>query len=113
MTRSPILHSERLPLDWQRDPAMLAAIEAAIEERASARAEAAAFRWRVRLVSIETFMMGSLVTVAGIALHQPVLPAFRAGLIVAAGCFASGMLLIGLSGAFDKLVSRLRGRRKP
>jgi hypothetical protein len=53
-------------------------------------------------------MMGALVTIAGIALQQPVLPALRAGIIVAAACFSSGMLLIGLSGACGKLVSHLR-----
>ncbi|MFT4052944.1 MAG: hypothetical protein QM681_00440 [Novosphingobium sp.] len=113
MTRAPIPHPDQLRLDWEQDPAIQAAIEAAIEERAAARAEAAAFRWRVRLVSIETVMMGSLVSMAGMALHQPLLPALRAGLIVAAGCFASGMLLIGLSGAFGKLVSHLRRGRMP
>lgn len=109
MTRAPIPHPDQLRLDWEQDPA----IQAAIEERAAARAEAAAFRWRLRLVSIETVMMGSLVSVAGMALHQPLLPALRAGLIVAAGCFASGMLLIGLTGVFGKLVSRLHRRRRP
>ncbi|PNU06026.1 hypothetical protein [Novosphingobium guangzhouense] len=104
MTRPPSPHPDQLLLDWEQDPA----VQAAIEARVAQRAEAAAFRWRLRLVAIETFMMGALVTIAGIALQQPVLPALRAGIIVAAACFSSGMLLIGLSGACGKLVSHLR-----
>ncbi|HUD93891.1 hypothetical protein [Sphingobium sp.] len=104
MTRTRAPHSDQLLLDWEQDPAVRAAIEA----RIARRAKAAALRWRLRLVAIETFMMGALVTITGIALHQPFLSALRAGIIVAAGCFASGMLLIGLSGACGKLVSRVR-----
>ena len=104
MTRAPSPHPDQLPLDWEQDPA----VQAAIEARVAQRAEAAAFRWRLRLVAIETFMMGALVTIAGLALHQPFLPALRAGIIVAVACFASGMLLIGISGACGKLVSHLR-----
>ena len=108
MTRAPSPHPDQLLLDWEQDPA----VQAAIEARVAQRAEAAAFRWRLRLVAIETFMMGALVTIAGLALRQPVLPALRAGIIVAAACFASGMLLIGLSGACGKLVSHLRRRER-
>lgn len=108
MTRAPSPHPDQLRLDWEQDPA----VQAAIEARVAQRAEAAAFRWRLRLVAIETFMMCALVTIAGIALHQPSLSALRAGIIVAAACFASGMLLIGLSGACGKLVSRVRQWRR-
>jgi hypothetical protein len=108
MTRAPSPHPDQLRLDWEQDPA----VQAAIEARVAQRAEAAAFRWRLRLVAIETFMMCALVTIAGIALHQPSRSALRAGIIVAAACFASGMLLIGLSGACGKLVSRVRQWRR-
>lgn len=104
MTHKPLSHPDQLALDWEMDPA----IEAMIEARVAKRAEAAAFQWRLRLVAIETCMMGSLVIAAGIALDQPVLRTVRTGLIVAAACFASGMLLIGLSGACGMLLSRLR-----
>ncbi len=80
MTRAPSPHPDQLLLDWEQDPA----VQAAIEARVAQRAEAAAFRWRLRLVAIETSMMGALVTIAGLALRQPVLPALRAGIIVAA-----------------------------
>jgi len=104
MTHKTVTPPDQLALDWENDPA----IEAMIEARVARRAEAAAFHWRLRLVAIETCMMGSLVIIAGIALHQPPLPAIRAGILVAAACCASGMLLIGLSGACGKVFSRLR-----
>jgi hypothetical protein len=96
-------HLDQLAIDWENDPA----IEAIIEARVAKRAEAAAFQWRLRLVAIETCMMGGLVIAAGLALDQPPLQTVRTGLIVAAACFASGMLLIGLSGACGMLLSRL------
>lgn len=96
-------HPDQLAIDWENDPS----IEAIIEARVAKRAEAAAFQWRLRLVAIETCMMGGLVIAAGLALEQPVLQTVRTGLIVAAACFASGMLLIGLSGACGMLLSRL------
>ncbi|RJG52929.1 hypothetical protein D0Z70_17975 [Sphingobium terrigena] len=109
MTHKALPHPDQLALDWEKDPA----IEALIEARVAKRAEAAAFQWRLRLVAIETCMMGGLVIAAGIALDQPVLKTVRTGLIVAAACFASGMLLIGLSGACGMLLSRwAKWRRK-
>ena len=96
-------HPDQLAIDWENDPA----IEAIIEARVAKRAEAAAFQWRLRLVASETCMMGGLVIAAGFALDQPPLRTVRTGLIVAAACFASGMLLIGLSGACGMLFSRL------
>jgi conjugal transfer ATP-binding protein TraC len=86
-------HPDQLAIDWEQDPA----IEAIIEARVAKRAEAAAFQWRLRLAAIETCMMGGLVIAAGLALDQPPLRTVRTGFIVAAACFASGMLLIGLS----------------
>lgn len=91
-------HPDQRVIDWENDPA----IEAIIEARVAKRAEAAAFQWRLRLVAIETCMMAGLVIAAGLALDQPPLQTVRTGLIVAAACFASGMLLIGLTGAFDR-----------
>ncbi|WP_088182663.1 hypothetical protein [Sphingobium sp. Z007] len=109
MTHKALPHPDQLALDWENDPA----IEALIEARVAKRAEAVAFQWRLRLVGIETCMMGSLVIAAGLALDQPPLQTIRTGLIVAAACFASGMLLIGLSGACGMLLTRLsRWRRK-
>jgi len=104
MTHKPVAHPEQLALDWENDPA----IEAMIEARVARRAEAAALHWRVRLVAIETCMMGSLVIAAGIALDQPPLQTIRAGILVATACCASGMLLIGLSGACGMLCSRFK-----
>ena len=61
-----------------------------------------------RLEMAETMMLGLLVGAAGLALHQPPFLVFRAAVMVAAGCFASGILLIGLTGAIDKGIMRLR-----
>ena len=77
-------------------------IEALIEARAASLAQHQAIFWRVRLVTIETLMMGALVLCAGLALHQPAFLVLRAAIMVSAGCFASGVLLIGLTGAFDR-----------
>lgn len=85
-------------LDLDLDPT----IEALIEARAASLAQHQALFWRFRLVTIETLMMGALILCAGLALHQPATMVLRAAVMVSAGCFASGMLLIGLSGAFDR-----------
>lgn len=84
--------------EFEPDPKL----EALIEARAAAKAEAQAFQWRFRLVTIETMMLGCLVGAAGIALQKPPFLILRAAVMVAAGCFASGILLIGMTGAADK-----------
>ena len=85
-------------LDLELDPT----IEALIEARAASLAQHPALFWRFRHVTIETLMMGALILCAGLALHQPAAMVLRAAIMVSAGCFASGMLLIGLTGAFDR-----------
>ena len=90
--------------DFEPDPKL----EAVIEARAAAKAEAQAFQWRFRLVTIETMMLGCLVGAAGIALQKPPFLILRAAVMVAAGCFASGILLIGMTGAADKSAKWLR-----
>jgi hypothetical protein len=90
--------------EFEPDPRL----EAIIEERAAAKAEAQAFQWRFRLVTIETMMLGFLVGAAGIALQKPPFLILRAAVMVAAGCFASGILLICMTGAADKSAKWLR-----
>ena len=63
MTHKALPHPDQLALEWEKDPT----IEALIEARVAKRAEAAAFQWRLRLVAIETCMMGCLVIAAGMA----------------------------------------------
>lgn len=82
-----------------------------VEQRLAERFEAESFQWRFRLVMIETLMMGLLVLVAGILLKQPTMMVLRASLLVAASCFATGLLLLSLSAGTAKLLSRLRRRR--
>lgn len=82
--------------------------EREIEARVAARLESDAWRWRFRLLSIETVMMAGLVITAGLILHQPTLLVLRAGLLVGASCFASGMLLLGLSTGTGRLLTRFR-----
>lgn len=89
---------------FEPDPAL----EAFIEARAAAKAESQAFQWRFRLVTIETMMLGFLVAATGIALQKPPFLILRAAVMVAAGCFASGILLIGMTGAADKSAKWLR-----
>ncbi|MDF0491155.1 hypothetical protein PX554_23815 [Sphingomonas sp. H39-1-10] len=97
-------HPDQLMLDWESDPAIQARIEALV----AARAEAQSFRWRFQLMVIESVMMGSLVIAAGTALNQPTGMVIRSGFLVAAACFASGMLLIGLTAATALGLRRFR-----
>ena len=74
-----------------------AALEQEIEARVAERAKAEAWLWRFRLITVETIMMASLIVVAGLCLGKPIAEILRAAIVVAAACFASGMLLLGLS----------------
>lgn len=85
-----------------------AQLERMIEARVAIRAEAAAIRWRFRLILIETVMMAALVLAAGLALNQPHAMVVRGALIIGAACFASGVMLIGLSGATGLALSAYR-----
>lgn len=84
-----------------------ALIEQIVKERVAQRFEAEAFHWRLRLVALETCMMGMLVIVAGLILKQPTMLVLRAGLLVAGSCFATGILLASLSAATGKLLTRI------
>lgn len=97
-------HPDQLPLDWSKD----AEIERIIEARVAIRSEAAALRWRFRLILIETVLMASLVLVAGLVLHQPTDMVLRGALIVGAACLVSGLLLIALAGLTGQLIARYR-----
>lgn len=94
------------------DLTLPAALEAEVERRVAARSQSDAFLWRFRLIMAETIMMGMLVAVAGLALHQAPLLVARAALLVSASCLATGMLLLWLSSVWLRLIARLRkGRR--
>ncbi len=95
---------DQMAFDLSKD----AQLERIIEARVAVRAEAAAIRWRFRLVTIESAMMASLVLAAGLALNQPHGMVLRSALIVGAACFASGIMLIGLSGVTGMLLSAFR-----
>ena len=103
----PLPHPDQLKLEWPDEDM----IERLVEERLAERFEAESFLWRFRLVLIETVMIGLLVLVAGLFLKQPTMMVVRASLIVAASCFATGLLLLGLSAGTAKLMSRLHRRR--
>ena len=89
----------------------VAALDREVEARVAQRLETDAWRWRFRLLTIETVMMAGLVLIAGLMLHQPAELVLRATLLVGASCFASGMLILGLSTGTGKLLSRFRRRR--
>ena len=97
-------HPDQIDLDWSKDPE----IERIIEARVAIRAEAAALRWRFRLIMIETVLMASLVLAAGITLKQPAELVLRGAIIVGGACLASGLLLIGLSGLTGQVIARYR-----
>lgn len=102
MRRAHPSHCDPLPLDLTVD----LELERMIEARVAARCETEAVRWKFRLVAIETVMLGALVAAAGIALGQPAMLVVRAGLIVAASCFFTGLLLLGLSAGSARLLTR-------
>lgn len=97
-------HPDQLPFDWSKD----AEIERIIEARVAIRAEAAALRWRFRLIVTESVLMAALVLGAGIALGQPTAKVLRATAMVGGACLASGVLLILLSGLSGHLAARYR-----
>lgn len=104
LTRKP--HPDQLPLELSTDDDL----EEIIEARVSARAEADALRWRFRLVVIESVMITSLVLAAGFALEQPSGMVLRGATFVGAGCFLTGLMLIGLTGAASRLLAWWRRR---
>lgn len=108
MRRIVSSHPDQMKLQWPDDDL----IEQMVEERVAERFEAESFRWRFRLVAIETIMMGSLVLVAGLLLHQPTMLVARASILVAASCFATGILLLFLSASTARLMTRLRKARR-
>jgi hypothetical protein len=88
-------------------------LEQLIEARAAQLAEGQALYWRIRLVAIETILLGTLVFITGIAIGEPLGLVLRAAVMVAAGCLASGMILIALTDAANHGLKRLASRRKP
>lgn len=106
--RSSPSHPDQLLLELGKDDEL----ERIIERRVAIRAEADAWRWRLRLVLIETLLMATLIVAAGIALDQPRGMVVRSALAVGGACFVSGLLLIGLSGVCGRLVSAFRRWRQ-
>lgn len=85
-------------------------LEQEIEARVAERAKAEAWAWRFRLIAVETIMMATLIAVAGLCLGKPIFEILRAAILVAAACFASGMLLLGLSAGAGLSCSALARR---
>ncbi|MEJ7933973.1 hypothetical protein WG907_06855 [Sphingobium sp. AN558] len=83
--------------------------ERLVDERVAQRASRDAMLWRMRLITIEAIMMSGLILAAGLLLGKPMAVVAKAALGVGAACFASGMLLIGLSGLGGHCLRRLRG----
>lgn len=102
--RKPNAHAQQLPLQVSAGDDL----EAIIEARVAARCEAESIRWKFQLVAIETVLIGTLVGVAGLLVGQPPALVVRAALLVAASCFATGLMLLGLSVASTNLLMRLR-----
>lgn len=100
-------HPNQLALELAPDDDL----EALIEARVMARAEADALRWRFRLVIIESVLMTVLVLAAGFALAQPAGMVVRGALIIGTSCLVTGLLLIGLTGAASRLIARVRRPR--
>lgn len=97
-------HPDQLPFEWSKD----AEIERIIEARVAIRSEAAALRWRFRLILIETVLMAGLVLAAGLVLRQPAGMVLRGAAMVSAACLVSGLLLIALAAFTGHLIARYR-----
>ncbi|WP_257554543.1 hypothetical protein [Sphingobium sp. CFD-2] len=104
LTRKP--YPDQLALELAPDDEL----EAVIEARVAERAEANAMRWRFRLIIIESVMMASLILAAGFMLELPAEDVLRGAGIVGAGCFLTGLMLIGLTGAASRLLAWSRRR---
>lgn len=103
MTRT-LPHPDQLPLNFSS----AAELERHIETRVAERCQQESIRWRFQLITVETVMMTALVAIAGLLLHQPTLLVIRAALLVGASCFATGILLLGLSAWTTRLLGRFR-----
>lgn len=103
MTRTRA-HPDQLPLNLSSE----AELERHIEARVAERCQQESVRWRFQLITVETVMMTALVTIAGLLLHQPTLLVVRASLLIGASCFATGILLLGLSAGTARLLTRFR-----
>ena len=108
MMRPRRAHPDQMTLDWSKDPE----IERIIEARVAIRAEAAALRWRLRLILIESVMMASLVLAAGTALKQPLVMVVYSSAMIGLACLLSGLLLIALSGVTGQMIRRYRQWRR-
>ncbi len=86
-------------------------IERLVEARLAERFEAESFHWRMRLIAIETVIMGLLVLATGLVLKQPFMMVVRASVLIAGSCLVTGLLLVGLSAISTKVLHRIRGRR--
>lgn len=108
MPRTAPPHPDQLPLRFEsRDE-----LERLIEARVAIRCEADSYRWRFRLVVIETILFSALVAAAGFTLGQPAAMVLRATALIGVSCFVTGLLLLGLSAFSARLWSRLQhGRR--
>ncbi|WP_447725627.1 hypothetical protein [Sphingomonas koreensis] len=102
----------------QSDPAQLPLqfdsqdeLEQLIEARVAELCEAESYRWRFRLVLIETALFSALVAGAGFTLGQPTTTVLRATVLIGASCFVTGAMLVGLSAFSSRLWSRLQRRR--
>ena len=107
MRRKHPPHPDQLPLQFDSQEAL----EQIIEARVAARCEAESFRWRFRLVLIETVLFSALVAGAGFTLGQPTAMVLRATALIGVSCFLTGAMLVGLSAFSARLWSRLRLRR--
>lgn len=107
MRRRFLPHPDQLPIRFDSR----ADLERVIEARVAARCEAESFRWRFRLVVIETILFSALVAAAGFTLGQPTAMVLRATALIGVSCFATGFLLLGLSALSARLWSRIRRRR--
>jgi len=95
-------HPDQLALRFGKD----SEIERIIEARVAIRAEAEAIRWRFRLILIETGMLTLFVLIAGWLIGEPLGKIFSSALFVCAGCLASGIILVALSGGISMGASR-------
>jgi hypothetical protein len=108
MRQKSLVHPDQLPLRFETQ----ADLDQLIEQRAAQRLEADAFRWRLRIISIEAVLLAGLVALLASVAGLPSFTLIRLSLLAGAACFAAGMIALGLTAGVVTLLALLRRWRR-
>jgi hypothetical protein len=100
-------HPDQLPLNFRTADEL----EQLIESRVAERCAEQSYRWRLKLVIIESILLSILVAAAGLTLGEPTRAVLRAAVLIGLSCFLTGVMLVGLSALSARIWNRLLRRR--